>query len=91
MLSLLSRDGFRQKLVNVVKNFLTIISNGTGFFFTLTQVLFSLVYFVKSIFKEKLLQIVQKEDYFYYDKTGGCEHPIKVAREQEIFSILNSM
>ena len=40
MLSLLSSSGFRHKLENVVKNFLTVISNGTGFkLFTLNQVI----------------------------------------------------
>ena len=40
MLSLLSRGGFGQKLENVVKNFLTVISNDTGFkLFTLNQVI----------------------------------------------------
>ena len=40
MLSLLSRGGFQQKLESVVKTFLTIISNGTGFkLFTLKQVI----------------------------------------------------
>ena len=39
MLSLLSRGGFRQKLENDVKNFLSVISNGIGFkLFTLNQV-----------------------------------------------------
>ena len=40
MLSLLSWGGFRQQLENVVKNFLTVISNGIGFkLFTLNQVI----------------------------------------------------
>ena len=40
LLSLLSRGGFRQKLANVVKNFLPLISNDTGFkAFTLNQVI----------------------------------------------------
>ena len=40
MLSLLSRSGFEQNLENVVKNFLTVISNGLGFkLFTLNQVI----------------------------------------------------
>ena len=40
MFSRLSRGGFRQKLANVVKNFLTLISNAPGFkIFTLNQVI----------------------------------------------------
>ena len=40
LLSLLSRGGFQQKLANVVKNFLTLISNAPGFkLFTLNQVI----------------------------------------------------
>ena len=40
MLSLLSRGGFRQKLGNFVKNFLTVISNGIGYkLLTLNQVI----------------------------------------------------
>ena len=40
MLSLLSMGGCRQKLENVVKNFLTVISNGTGFkLFSFNQVI----------------------------------------------------
>ena len=40
MLSLRSMGGFRQNLENVVKNFLTVISNGTGFkLVTLNQVI----------------------------------------------------
>ena len=40
MLSLLSRGEFRQKLANVVKNFLSLVSNDTGFkSFTLNQVI----------------------------------------------------
>ena len=40
MLSLPSKGGFRQKLENVVKNFLTLISNGKCFkLFTLNQVI----------------------------------------------------
>ena len=40
MRSLLSRGEFRQKLENVVKNFLTVVSNSTGFrLFTLNQVI----------------------------------------------------
>ena len=40
MFSRLSRGGFRQKLANVVKNSLTLISNAPGFnLFTLNKVI----------------------------------------------------
>ena len=40
MLSLLSRGGFRQIIANVVKTFVTLISNDPGFnLFTLNQVI----------------------------------------------------
>ena len=70
LLSLLCRSGYWRKLENVVKNFLTVISNSPGFrLFTLNQVidkvncfennlvLLSLVYFVKVIHQREIIEI----------------------------------
>ena len=84
MLSLLSRGGFLQKSENVVKDFLTIISNGQCFkLFTLNQVIDEvncgeqpgvtfLIYFVKYFIKEKLLKM--SGDYFCNPKNRGLVH-----------------
>ena len=73
MLSLLSRVGFRQKLQNFVKKFLTINSNDLGFnIFTLIKllikeivennlVLLSLVYFVKVIHQREDIETFVKK------------------------------